>query len=425
MKKYSLLLLAFLVTIPAVFAQQGWKFKNPPLWSNLNGAICTINKDTVYVIADGGLFFETYDGGTIWTTKKTGFTQHFFDLSFCTVDTGFAVGEKGTIIKTTDGGSNWTSLTSGTMTDLNSISTKNPDNLWVVGDSGVVLNSKNKGTTWIKNGTITVNQLNSVCFRNANIGFIAGNKGTLVGTVNGGTSWNALTIAVTKDLFSLSVTPNYTYLLSGSANSSKFLRGSDVFKTKDNLNWTHSSSITGFPVAIGCASVYFSNDSVGFASASACTNNGDCGIWITKTADYGKTWKNSLVSFSLKPAPGINSKIIFVNDNIGYTFSGNYVLKTIDGGTYTVLGIEEQRIVNDLKIFPTPFSSQTTMHTEKPLKDATLTVYNMYGQIVKQLKNISGQDFTLHRDNLPRGCYFICLTENSMTWPAYKVIIGD
>jgi hypothetical protein len=69
MKKYSLLLLAFLVTIPVVFAQQGWKYKSPPKNSNGKGAICPINKDTVYVIADGGLFFETYDGGTNWTTK--------------------------------------------------------------------------------------------------------------------------------------------------------------------------------------------------------------------------------------------------------------------------------------------------------------------------------------------------------------------
>jgi photosystem II stability/assembly factor-like uncharacterized protein len=422
MKKYILLLLILFFAIPVLFAQQGWKFKNPNLVKNQFGAICPLNKDTVYVIADNGLFFKTYNGGTSWISQNTGFSQHFFDLSFYSVDTGYAVGEKGTIIKTTDAGTHWTSLVSGTTRNLNSISIKDAGNLWVVGDTGVILNSKDKGVSWIMNNAITTNQLNSVRFRNSKIGFIAGNKGTLLGTVNGGTSWNALNSATTTDLFSLAITSNCAYLLSGNA-SNTFFWGAALFKTTDNLNWTNVSVLH---VGNGGAGLFFPNDSVGFVSGSACTTNGDCGIGVIKTMDYGKTWKNSLVSSSLSPAPGIQySKITFVTDSIGYLFSGAYVLKTIDGGTYTVLGVEEQLIVNDLKIFPTPFSSQATVHTEKPLKDATLTVYNMYGQIVKQLKNISGQEFILQRDNLPSGCYLIALIQNNVTWPVSKFIISE
>jgi hypothetical protein len=52
-------------------------------------------------------------------------------------------------------------------------------------------------------------------------------------------------------------------------------------------------------------------------------------------------------------------------------------------------------------------------------------VYNMYGQIVKQLKNISGQEFILQRDNLPSGCYLIALIQNNVTWPVSKFIISE
>jgi photosystem II stability/assembly factor-like uncharacterized protein len=425
MKKYSLLLLAFLVTIPVVFAQQGWKYKSPPKNSNGKGAICPINKDTVYVIADGGLFFETYDGGTNWTTKTTGFTQHFFDLSFCTVDTGFAVGEKGTIIKTTDGGTHWTSLVSGTPNRLYSISAKDPDNLWVVGDTGIILHSQNKGITWTKHNGITTNQLNSVRFRNSNIGFIAGDKGTLLGTVNGGISWNALNIVTTTDLFSLAVTPKYAYVLSGNTSDTPLFWGSVLFKTTDNLNWTNTSMLN---FGNGSAGLFFPNDSVGFVSASACTTNGDCSINVGKTTDYGKTWKSSLMCATLNNtgAPGVQySKIIFLSDKIGYVFSGAFVLKTVDGGTPTILNVEETSTDSNFKIFPSPFSSQAIIQTQQPLTNATLTVYNMYGQIVKQLKNVSGQEVTLYRDNIRSGCYFICLTENTTTWPVCKVIIGD
>jgi len=78
-----------------------------------------------------------------------------------------------------------------------------------------------------------------------------------------------------------------------------------------------------------------------------------------------------------------------------------------------------------ITIFPNPFSTQTTFHTGNLLKNAALTVYNLYGQQVKQIKNISGQTVTLFRDNLSSGLYFIQLTEDSKVITADKLIITD
>lgn len=74
---------------------------------------------------------------------------------------------------------------------------------------------------------------------------------------------------------------------------------------------------------------------------------------------------------------------------------------------------------------PNPFSTQTTLQTDRFLKSASLTVYNSFGQTVKQIDDLSGRSITIHRDNLPSGLYFICLSENNQTIATEKLLITD
>jgi hypothetical protein len=80
---------------------------------------------------------------------------------------------------------------------------------------------------------------------------------------------------------------------------------------------------------------------------------------------------------------------------------------------------------NILSIYPNPFFMQTTIQSDKIFNGATLTVYNLYGQQVNQIKNISGQTVALHRDNLPRGLYFIRMTQDNKTFSTGKLVITD
>ena len=79
----------------------------------------------------------------------------------------------------------------------------------------------------------------------------------------------------------------------------------------------------------------------------------------------------------------------------------------------------------DLKISPNPFSKSTTLQTGNRLNDATLKVYNLFGQEVKEMKNISGQTVAIERDNLSSGVYFIQLIEANKTMAMEKLIIAD
>jgi hypothetical protein len=89
----------------------------------------------------------------------------------------------------------------------------------------------------------------------------------------------------------------------------------------------------------------------------------------------------------------------------------------------TILGIVDNSSENIFSIFPNPFISSTTIQTIGNLKNATLTICNSYGQVLKQVKNISGQTVSLSRDNLPSGVYFIRLTEEKKIIAVEKLII--
>lgn len=88
-------------------------------------------------------------------------------------------------------------------------------------------------------------------------------------------------------------------------------------------------------------------------------------------------------------------------------------------------GIDETTGVYNYKFYPNPFSTTTTLQTDNLFKNATLTVYNLYGQTVKEIKNISELTVTLFRDNLPSGLYFIRLTEGNKIITADKLVITD
>jgi hypothetical protein len=81
--------------------------------------------------------------------------------------------------------------------------------------------------------------------------------------------------------------------------------------------------------------------------------------------------------------------------------------------------------LNNIRIFPNPFSSSTTLQSDISFKEATLTVYNPYGQVVREMKNISGNTVTLFRENLPNGLYFIELTQDHKIIKTDKLLLTD
>lgn len=81
--------------------------------------------------------------------------------------------------------------------------------------------------------------------------------------------------------------------------------------------------------------------------------------------------------------------------------------------------------LNSIEIFPNPFSTNTTIQSDKFLKNASLIVYNSIGHLVKRIDKISGQTFIFYRENLPNGLYFIHIKQDNKIIATNKLVITD
>jgi len=116
----------------------------------------------------------------------------------------------------------------------------------------------------------------------------------------------------------------------------------------------------------------------------------------------------------LKSISGFAPSIIDAMGSLG-------IHKTSNGGQ-TAGNIELQDNFK-VSVFPNPFSTQTTINTDKTLENATLIVYNSFGQEVRKIDNISGQSILFFRENLPFGLYFLHLKEKKEIISINKLII--
>lgn len=88
-------------------------------------------------------------------------------------------------------------------------------------------------------------------------------------------------------------------------------------------------------------------------------------------------------------------------------------------------GVQEYAIEHSIAAYPNPFSSETTLHTELALTDATLIVYNAFGQQINVLTHVKGQTITFNRGDLPAGLYFIHLIDGNKRFKTSKMTVAD
>jgi hypothetical protein len=133
---------------------------------------------------------------------------------------------------------------------------------------------------------------------------------------------------------------------------------------------------------------------------------------------------DNVVTISLEPNEFLDLESNIVCGSIVLQpYTSKILIKT--NNICSTTGIDENKTEKGVIIFPNPFSSSTTIETDNIFKDATLIVYNLQGQQVKLIKNISGKTVTLHRDYLPMGLYFIHLIQDNKTIKTDKLIITD
>jgi hypothetical protein len=90
----------------------------------------------------------------------------------------------------------------------------------------------------------------------------------------------------------------------------------------------------------------------------------------------------------------------------------------------SVTGLRERTNGRELSVFPNPFSEKTTIRTNKQLENAELYVYNSFGQLVGELKGISGKEISLERGQLANGLYLIQLMQDGQQLSCNRILIN-
>lgn len=85
--------------------------------------------------------------------------------------------------------------------------------------------------------------------------------------------------------------------------------------------------------------------------------------------------------------------------------------------------VSELENIGKLEIFPNPLNQSTQIHSENYLIDATLTVLNPQGEIVRTEQHLHGNTFVFERKNLAPGLYFLCIHQGDRSIANGEVII--
>ena len=226
--------------------------------------------------------------------------------------------------------------------------------------------------------------------------------------------------------------------------------GSDIFivkydafgnviwaKTAQGINEDLGESISTDNAGNTLLTGSFSSPTLNFGTITL-TNQGSNDIYVVKFDASGNVvWAKSV--------GGINDDFgqsISTDASGNVLITGNFISTSLSFGTTTLnnegvsdifvakldattLGIDENSNKSSALIYPNPSSAATTIQLKSRINNGQLSMYNVNGQLVKEIKNISGKTITIHRDKLASGVYFINLTDDDKVIISHKIIITD
>jgi hypothetical protein len=128
-------------------------------------------------------------------------------------------------------------------------------------------------------------------------------------------------------------------------------------------------------------------------------------------ADTGYNWVAKTTKFNVA---GIS-----IND------PGNVPAAT---GTYllaVVSSLNEKASAKNLVIYPNPMTTESIIESDRPFQNANLKVYNMVGELVKEIAQINGNQVRLQKEHLPNGVYYIQISELNEVVATRKFLIAE
>lgn len=123
-----------------------------------------------------------------------------------------------------------------------------------------------------------------------------------------------------------------------------------------------------------------------------------------------------------------NTDTLFMGGDSTYTAAYYYldeICVSADSSSCELnIGIEENNSLVDFRIYPNPTRQNATLEFSNSTKDnCTLTLYNIYGRLVRTIANIISDKVEIDAPNLPSGLYFFRLQTTRKIIATGKLVI--
>ncbi len=285
---------------------------------------------------------------------------------------------------------------------------------------GITVNKVAKwtGTTWSALGTgfTGLDDLVQTFTVFNNELYAGGNFGGSPGVVKlSGTSWNSVGTGMTGSssmfVYSLAVYNNKLY-----AGGEFFIGGSmsgTAFAILTGSTWLNAGSPEVGPVyalAVYKTELYLAGNIAGVIGSNIVNNI--------------KKWDGSAFSF----VPGVNDYItaLYTTNNILY--AGGYFTSAFGTPANHIakftnpVGIEEHAKQIDLKLYPNPFDTQTTIDFAEEQTSTSVRIYDVLGNTIKII-HFSSKQLIIKKEEMTSGIYFLQITDENKNTSTRKIII--
>lgn len=237
----------------------------------------TYASSDVVLVASGGGFYRSTDGGRTWATVSLPIVvSQVTSIAFQTATTGVAVTMQGGVIRTVDAGATWTIVVPDNpalLAGLEGVAIRADGSAVAVGANGVTLRSSDAGLTWTSWPERLASYWNAVAFGDERYGIAVGTSSSgaaIARTADGGRTWMAVNAGDSDFAAAAFATPVIAVAV-----------GNTIRRTADaGATW---SAVTA-PARTGTLyGVTFLSPTVGVAVGAFDTT-------ILRTTDAGATW---------------------------------------------------------------------------------------------------------------------------------------
>lgn len=443
-------IVSFLIDSGKIFAGTYWgglyvSYDNCNSWQQLtngifHGEVKAISKiGANLIIATAGGIYQSSNNGSSWFRTDTNLAATTVEDLFIDGQNIFAASSRNGVSISSDGGATW-NYSDTIMEGKGALSVVVKGNSVFAGGYQGVWYSSNYGMNWApKNNGLGLNSCKSLVI---NSNGVLACIGGLQYSANNGNNWSQITSGIfDHTIQDIAISGDTVFI--GTSNT-RISRSTD-----GGMNWTlvydgccfpsnpiWALTISGNKVAAATSKgVIVSHD---YGNTWAFTNNGllwqQCisiaslgsNLWVGSKGgvyfsnDFGATWNPDYVG--MDTAKWVNS---FALDS-SYIYAG-----TVSAGMWKrrlsdfPSAITKTSISSSILLYPNPFADEINLQVDESLTNATLIIYNLYGQQVKQIDNLTGKTFVIHRDNLSNGLYFLRLTQRTQVIGTHKLVISS